>query len=102
MPGTGECKYSSGGLVAGNLSQISEVVGILHDLTLAVEEEAGKDGAVGSLVDSILHEVIDEAVALQEKERGPYGELDFMVPFSWLLEEAGLMKRMKREAGEDR
>ena len=89
-------------LVAENLSQmISEVVGVLHDLILAVKEEAGKDGAVGSLVHSILHEVIDEAVTLHEKERGPYGVLGFMIPSSWLLEEAGLMKRMKREAGED-
>ena len=41
---------SSGALVAENLSQVSEVVGVLHDLTLAVEEKAGKDEAVGSLV----------------------------------------------------
>ena len=56
-------------MVAEKISQISEVVGVLHDLTVAVEEEAGKDGAVGSLVHSILHEVIDEAVALHERER---------------------------------
>ena len=94
---------SSRGLVAENLSQmISEVVGVLHDLILAVKEKAGKDGAVGSLVHSILHKVIDEAVALHGKERGPYGELGFMIPSSWLLEEAGLMNRMNREAGEDR
>ena len=65
-----------------------------------MEEEA--DGAVGSLVHSILHEVIDEAVALHGKERDLYGELGFMIPSSWLLEEAGLMKRLKRKAGEDR
>ena len=70
------------------------MVGFFHDLTLAVEEEAGKDGAVGSLVHSILHEVSDEeAVALHEKKRGAYGELGFMIPSSWLLEEAGLIKR---------
>jgi len=46
--------------------------------------------------------VIDEAVALHERERGPYGELGFMIPSSWLLEEAGLMWRIKRAAGEDR
>ena len=93
---------SSGGLVTENSSQIPEVIGGLHDLTLVLEEEARKDGTVGSLVHSILHEVIDEAVALHERERGPYGELGFMIPSSWLLEEAGLMWRIKREAGEDR
>ena len=93
---------SSGGLVTANSSQIPEVIGGLHDLTLVLEEEARKDGTVGSLVHSILHEVIDEAVALHERERGPYGELGFMIPSSWLLEEAGLMWRIKRAAGEDR
>ena len=76
--------------------------GLLLDLTLAVEEKIGKHEAVGNLVHSILHKVIDEAVALHEKERDPYGELGFMIPSSWLLEEAGLMERVKREAGEDR
>ena len=57
--------------MTANSSQIPEVIGGLHDLTLVLEEEARKDGTVGSLVHSILHEVIDEAVALHERERGP-------------------------------
>jgi hypothetical protein len=83
--------------VAVNLSQNNELVGVvMHDLFVALEQE----NVIVGLVHSILDDVIDLTVEFHEEEKGPYGELGFMIPSSWLLEEPGLMARVEREAGE--